>query len=509
MNNIFEKNNFKLWLLILFLGLIYGLGFTLSEFHDNPYDGIKDFCILGMQWFVVFVAIIGLLYALILNKYVFAITFPMLTMVCTMLTFYRYTANIVLTPMIIDLAMVNDARTCLDVFSVQLIFYLIFALCFSILIVYYRWKYIKIQKWYYHLLIPLTLIMLTNVLVQRFVRPVSERMPYSIFYNFVRYFNEKQIVSENRTTFEESSVSCPNDSIIVVFVLGESLRYDHLQLNGYERCTTPLLSQDTAVVSYPNIYSESCYTHRSVPHILTRADSINPERAYNEPSFITLFNKSGFRTSWLANQESVDTYVYFMNESDTLIYANRGQSLYRFDKWLDEDLLPYYKYELQNENSKKLILLHTIGSHWWYNSHFTEPFEKFKPVIKSRVISSCTNEEIVNSYDNTILYTDYFISQLIKDLKGKKAILFYLSDHGENLGEDGSYFHGGDNMILHRPACFIWYSSEYALSYPEKIKSLKNNRLKNYRTDFMFHSILDAAGIESDFLNKDLSILNE
>lgn len=507
MNSIFKKNNLKLWLLTLLISLFYGLSFTFSEFHDSPFDGFKDFCILGMQWIVILIAIIGLLYGLLLNKYVFSVIFPVLTIICTLLTYFRYTANIVLTPMVIDLALINDTRTCLDVFSFQLVCYLILALLFSFLVVYYRCKYVKITNWYYHLLISVGLIMLTNVLIPRFVRPVSERMPYSIFYNIKRYINEKQVVSEKRDTFETGSVVCPDDSIVVVFVLGESLRYDHLQLNGYERHTTPLLSQDTAVISYSNIYSEACYTHRSVPHILTRADSIYPERAYNEQSFITIFNRAGYRTSWIANQESVDTYVYFMNECDTLIYANRGQSLYRFDKWLDEDLLPYYKSELHNKNSKKFILLHTIGSHWWYNAHFTDSFEIFKPTIKSRVISSCTQEEIVNSYDNTILYTDYVLNEFIKELRGEKAILFYLSDHGENLGEDGNYFHGGDNLILHRPACFVWYSSDYALTYPDRIKNLKNNKIKRYRTDFMFHSILDAAGIESEYIDKEFSIL--
>ena len=100
--------------------------------------------------------------------------------------------------------------------------------------------------------------------------------------------------------------------------------------------------------------------------MLTGADSIYPERAYNEQSFVTLFKQDGFHTSWLANQESVTTYVYFMNECDTLASANSGKSLYFFEKWLDTDLLPMYRNELKRNPHNKLILMHTIGSYWWY-----------------------------------------------------------------------------------------------------------------------------------------------
>lgn len=509
MGRILKTNNAKLWIFTIALTLFYGFTFIFSEFYGSPFDGIKDFCILAMQWGVVLIGSAGLLYTLVLNKYVFAIFFPLITVLCTILTYFRYTLQVALTPMIIDLALINDARTCLDIVSLQLIIWVILALIFSVLCIYYRWKYIKIDMWYFHIIISLSLIMLTNVWVYRFVRPVTERMPYSIYYNICRYLEEKKVVSENRNTFNNSNTICYGDSLVVVFVLGESLRYDHLQINGYERNTTPTLAKNNSVVSFPNIYTEAYYTHTSVPHILTRADSIYPERAYTEQSFITLFNQAGYRTAWIANQESVDTYVYFMNECDTLIYANRGQSLYKFDKWLDGDLLPYYSDELKRNDNRKFILLHTIGSHWWYNARYPDSFEQYKPVIKSRVVSACTREEMVNSYDNTVLYTDYVIGKLIDELKNKKAVLFFLSDHGEALGEDGNYLHAEDFPASHRPACFVWYSSSYANQYPEKIRSLNDNRMKYYRTDFMFHSILDAADIESKYINKDFSILHD
>ena len=88
---------------------------------------------------------------------------------------------------------------------------------------------------------------------------------------------------------------------------------------------------------------------------------------------------------------------------------------------------------IDSEYSKKLIILHTIGSHWWYNLHYTKEYEVYKPVLKSKIIAYCTDEEIRNSYDNTILYTDYILSEIIDKLKDKNAVLIFVSDHGDAL----------------------------------------------------------------------------
>ncbi len=100
----------------------------------------------------------------------------------------------------------------------------------------------------------------------------------------------------------------------MVFVLGESLNAKNMQINGYKRPTTPYLMKEKNVVSLPHIYSEYGYTHESVPYILTRASHKAPDLGYKERSFISILKKAGYQTTWLANQESIVTYSYFMNE---------------------------------------------------------------------------------------------------------------------------------------------------------------------------------------------------
>lgn len=492
-------------LFVFIITVAYALIFTLSEFSDSPYSTFHDFLVLAFQWVAIAVGTFGLLYLLSINKYIFAITFPLLIAFSTVLAYYRYTVNATLTPMTIELALINDLRTNMQVVSWQLVSLILLSLVVSVAIVWLRWKKISFTRPYIHLIVALGIIFMTNSFIPQLKRPLTQRMPYSIYYNFKLYFEIRDVAAEHRETFTSESVA-NSDSLVVVFVIGESLRNDHLQINGYERETMPYLMEEDNLVSLTDIYSEECFTHTSVPQIMTRADSANPQRAYDEQSFVTIFKDAGFRTTWIANQESVATYAYFMNECDTLIYVNGDKSVYTFDKWLDEDILPHLENELQDDNPTQLHILHSIGSHWWYNSHYTDEFERYAPVIKSRVVSSNTQEEMINSYDNTILYTDYFIKETIDLIRNKKSILIFLSDHGESLGEDGYYLHGADRPELHYPAAFVWYSDKYAQSFPELIENLKANSNKSYRSDYLFHSIIDAADITAEYIEPQLSI---
>ncbi len=86
---------------------------------------------------------------------------------------------------------------------------------------------------------------------------------------------------------------------------------------------------------------------------------------------------------------------------------------------------------------KHLFVLHTIGSHWYYNFHVTDSLQLFRPLTDSRIVTQNSEQQMLNSYDNTILYLDYFLDTLIERFEDRVAVVIYLSDHGESLGEDG------------------------------------------------------------------------
>ena len=110
-------------------------------------------------------------------------------------------------------------------------------------------------------------------------------------------------------------------------------------------------------------------------------------------------------------------------------------------------------------------------------------------------MSANTHEEFVNSYDDTVLYSDWFWQQVRDRFRRRNAIVIYLSDHSENLGENGIYGHGEDTAPLHYPGCWIWMSDNYRAAHPGKWAALNANRNRRYNSAFLFHSIIDAGDI--------------
>jgi glucan phosphoethanolaminetransferase (alkaline phosphatase superfamily) len=139
-----------------------------------------------------------------------------------------------------------------------------------------------------------------------------------------------------------------------------------------------------------------------------------------------------------------------------------------------------------------------MGSHWWYETRYPDAFRKYKPVIKSKLISSNSRQEMVNSYDNTILYLDYFLDKTIGAIEqhDSETILIYLSDHGEMLGENNKWLHAQQGKAVSNPAMLIWYSERFAKNHPETVKNLAALRHQKIDLDFLFPSIVGLFGIE-------------
>lgn len=500
------------FIIFLFICTLWvGIFFILPDFIDNPISGFKGFLITTFHWGLICFATFFLICLIAVNKYIFSFLFPLLSLTGAVLGFYRYAFKATLTPMIVDAALNNDYGTTMDLISVELVIFVITSLIISVLFVRFRFKKIELTKPYWHLLIALTGLFLLFSFNTRVKASIIQRFPYNIFYSLSEYSKLRSALSQERIDFDPY-FSCDNidnsDSLTIVLVIGESARADHFSLNGYHRKTNFRLEKRNNLISLPNMYSEYTYTNRSIPHMLTRADSVNENLAFTESSFISLFNKCGYRTEWISNQDPADSYIYFMNECDTIIYAHPEKSVYNYNEWIDEDLLPFVGNTMLKKFPKNLFILHTIGSHWYYNNHFTKEFETYKPITRSRIISQNSPEEIINSYDNTIVYTDYFLDKIIEKLEKKNALMIYISDHGEVLGEDGMWLHAGDHTVSKNTACLIWFSDEYATRNPEKTEALNQHKNKKWRTDFLFHSILSAAEIPTAVIKKDMDVFS-
>jgi glucan phosphoethanolaminetransferase (alkaline phosphatase superfamily) len=265
-------------------------------------------------------------------------------------------------------------------------------------------------------------------------------------------------------------------------------------------------------------------TRLSVPVIISRKPATQSLKdGFSEKSFLTAYKEAGFKTWWLSNQISFGQYdtpvSVFAREADVIQFLNLGgfTNHSNFDDVLFEPL----KRALADPSPKKLIVLHSLGSHWNYSQRHPKEFDKWQPSLfgidKPVYTDLKIKPQLNNSYDNSILYTDWFLSKVIGDLKGtgQLASMLYVADHGQTL-YDGSCrlaFHGHNTQYEFHVPAFMWYSEQYRERYPDKVTALQRNRKAKLATENIFHTMLDVANIRYpddkpawSFLSKDFKL---
>jgi len=349
--------------------------------------------------------------------------------------------------------------------------------------------------------------------------------PFGLAMQGYDFWKEREYLSElaiksRSFQFGARQASTPAIPQVVVMIIGESSRYDRWSLNGYKRETNPLLQREANLISLSNVVTAVSATRLSVPVIISRKPATQSLKAgFTEKSFLTAFKEAGFKTWWLSNQMSFgqfDTPIsVFAKEADVTQFMNLGgftnQSSY------DAVLLDPLKIAIADPAPKKLIVLHTLGNHWNYSHRHPKEFDKWQPSLFGIENPAYTDlkwkDHLNNSYDNSILYTDWFLSQVVSALKDSNQLtsMMYVADHGQTLydGDCNLAFHGHNTQYEFHVPALVWYSDPYKETYPHKIERLLRNRKAKLSTENMFHSLLDMADIrypteqlEWSFLNK-------
>jgi glucan phosphoethanolaminetransferase (alkaline phosphatase superfamily) len=307
---------------------------------------------------------------------------------------------------------------------------------------------------------------------------------------------------------------------VVVMVIGESSRYDRWRLNGYERDTNPLLGQESNIVMLKDVITSVSATRLSVPVMISRKPATQSLKdGFAEKSFITAYKEAGFKTWWLSNQISFgefDTPVsVFAKEADVIQFLNLGG--FTNSSNFDQILLGPVQGAMADPSPKKLIVLHTLGSHWNYSQRYPKQFDRWQPslfgVDKPVYTDSKIKPLLNNSYDSTILYTDWFLSNVIGLLKQKpqRSSLLYMSDHGQTLYDNSCdlAFHGHNTQYEFHVPAFVWYSDQYQARRPAKVEQLKRNSTAKLSTENVFHTLLDLADISYPDQRLEWSLLSD
>ncbi|MBC3767553.1 phosphoethanolamine--lipid A transferase [Neptunicella marina] len=239
-----------------------------------------------------------------------------------------------------------------------------------------------------------------------------------------------------------SSDSLPPRTLVVV--VGETARADKFSLNGYTRNTNPLLEHSNAV-TFRNVSSCGTATAVSVPCMFSRLsrDEYSDRMASSQDNVLDIIHRAGVDVTWIDNNSSCKGVCKRVNTIE--FDAQRDKKLCDGDYCFDQILVNELKDAIsQKSKSNKVIILHMIGSHGpTYYRRYPAGFKQFVPDCPQSDIQNCSQQQLINTYDNTILYTDYILNEVINNLKNTpNSAMLYISDHGESLGENGMYLHG-------------------------------------------------------------------
>jgi lipid A ethanolaminephosphotransferase len=297
---------------------------------------------------------------------------------------------------------------------------------------------------------------------------------------------------------------------LIILVVGETARADHFSLNGYARETNPRLAQQD-VVSFANFHACGTSTAVSVPCMFSLAGSASEKSGHIE-NLLDVLQHAGANVLWLDNNSDSKGVALRVPYRD---YKSPSVNTVCDVECRDEGMLvPLQDYIDAHPSGDIVIVLHQMGNHGpAYYKRYPAEFERFKPACKSNDLSQCSREEIVNAYDNALLYTDHFLAKAIELLKRNddrfETALFYVSDHGESLGEGGAYLHGLPKTIaphaqLHVPAV-MWFGK----GFDELDRAaLLRKRTTAFTHDNLFHTVLGFVEIETSIYRPELDILD-
>jgi lipid A ethanolaminephosphotransferase len=302
---------------------------------------------------------------------------------------------------------------------------------------------------------------------------------------------------------------------LLILVIGETARSNNYQLNGYARPTNQYTSK-YPVLSFKNVTSCGTNTAVSIPcmfGLATREEYSTPT-ANNQDNLLDILQYAGLNILWLDNNAGcyhVCRNVATINIAPTKSTSCNGNTC--FDEVLLEQL-PQQLNALQGKDT--VIVLHLIGSHGpTYYQRFPSQYRYFTPNCLQSDIQNCTAEQLINTYDNSILYTDFVLAHLIEILAAQTAhwdsAMLYVSDHGESLGEKGLYLHGFPYNLAPREQTSVplitWFNQEFIALKNLDLACLQHHADTNqYSHDNLFHSVLGLLDIKTSTYQAELDL---
>lgn len=290
---------------------------------------------------------------------------------------------------------------------------------------------------------------------------------------------------------------------LLVVVVGETARAENFSLGGYVRQTNPELS-GTAIYYFRDTTSCGTATAVSLPCMFSVYDRSNysHEKGRATENLLDVLSHAGVSVEWWDNNTGSKKIAARVPECS--LVAREDAQFCADGECQDGILLDELDARIGAVQRDTVLVLHQIGSHGpSYYLRYPQEFRRFVPDCRSAEFSECSQEEIVNAYDNTILYTDHVLAQVIARLEEEQerlnVSLLYMSDHGESLGEYGLYLHGAPYLIApseqtHVPF-LLWLGSDAQAEYSTACLKSETGRPQSH--DNLFHTVLGLMRVET------------
>ena len=291
---------------------------------------------------------------------------------------------------------------------------------------------------------------------------------------------------------------------LLLIVLGETARARNWGLNGGPRQTTPELAQ-RPVINFPDMHSCGTSTEVSVPCMFSpwgRRD-YDEKKIRAHQSLLHVLEHAGIATLWRDNQsgcKGVCEGLPFQSLADA-----RTAGLCTGGRCLDDILLQDLPAQVRARPGDRVVVLHQLGNHGpAYFQRYPPHFRHYTPTCDTADLGRCTREQIANSYDNALLYTDHVLARAIGTLQAMEdydTALIYVSDHGESLGEKGLFLHGVPYAIApeeqtHVPMT-MWFSPSFALDRGLDLGCLRQRAGQRTDHDALFSSVLGLMQVRT------------
>jgi lipid A ethanolaminephosphotransferase len=301
---------------------------------------------------------------------------------------------------------------------------------------------------------------------------------------------------------------------LLVLVVGESARASSFSLLGYARLTNPRLAQED-VIGFDHVRSCGTSTAVSLPCMFTDLGEARYSDldARGRESVLDVLERAGLDALWFDNNTGSKNVAARVGQVS--VAAELDPRYCTAGGCFDDILVERLRAQLQQDRPPAVIVLHQKGSHGpSYFERYPAAFRKFAPTCESNELADCTRQQILNTYDNSILYTDHNLAEIIGVLREHAArfdsAMLYLSDHGESTGENGMYLHGAPKFMAPdeqtRVPMVLWLSSSLAADRHLDSGCLRSHRNEPLSHDLLFHSVLGLLDVHTRGYQTDLDL---